>query len=127
MRRRAGVERARALVDARALVETTPDGRDVSRVLPMLFARRAEVNALGALRLWRIDQAMFDTTRGTALATVERAARWAGRDIGGGYPDLDWVLAFRGLRLNCWLLAMTLREARLPGPNPYEAADRDVL
>lgn len=115
-RQQAGLIRADTLAHVRLLA----DRGDYQAILPYVFDRRNRDHAVGALRLWRLDQAMFAVTRPTAIATVRQAASWAGRDMQGGYPDVDWVLAWRGLRLDCWLLAMTIRETRLPGPDPYQ-------
>lgn len=115
MRNRAARARAAALIEMSRISDTDP-----ARVLPWLLSHRQEDPALGAIRLWRVDRIMFHVSEPAAKRTVEQAARWAGRTVKGGYPDVDWLLAWHGLRLNCWLLAMSSRSAAIPGPNPWD-------
>lgn len=126
MRRDAAAERADALLECRRLADGNP-----SAVLPRLISRRETTPALGALRLWRIDQAMFGRGERACKKTAGQAGAWCGQAGRGGYLDLDWALGYHGRRLGAWLMAMSLREGvTLPGPDPYRflddhAGDRD--
>lgn len=123
MRRDGARARALALMEAARLAD---EGRP-DLVLPMLLERRAGDPSVGRLRLWRVDQAVFNVGHDAACGAAARAAAWCGVDRPGGYLTLDWVLdrRTRGARLTAWLFAMTLRQTGgrgLSGPDPYRFA-----
>ena len=113
--------RAAALVRVSELAASDP-----RLALQWLFAAALEDPALLRVRLWRVDQALFGSSRRAALLSVRAALLWCGDDRVSGYVSLAWVLDGRtgGARLSAWLLAVSLREGvELPGPNPYLFAE----
>lgn len=83
-------------------------------VLPTLMFGLSDHPAWGKLRLWRLDSAMFGTSRKRALRWVRKARRLAGdtSTMKDGYATLAWAVESREatVRLTAWLWLLARRE-----------------
>ena len=88
--REAEGRRARALLH---VTELCGEGRR-REVLPWLLPAMRRDQALGRIRLWRLDQAMYGTTRARALRWIRRMRETIGdkSNTKDGYATLDWAL-----------------------------------
>lgn len=115
--------RADALMHVRQLADTDP-----ANALPWLTAQALTTPAIMRLRLWRIDQALFGTSRRTSLQTVKRMLEWTNsRPREPGVITLAWILDPRsnGSRYAAWLMLMAVRTRTPPTPNPYDFEQED--
>lgn len=83
-------------------------------VLPWLIPAMRRDPALGRIRLWRLDQAMYGTTRARALRWIRRMRETIGdrSNTKDGYATLDWALHDRkaSVRMTTWLWLLMVRE-----------------
>lgn len=118
--RQASARRAAMLLRLSRLADM--DGR---QCLPTLIKACQCDTAMLAMRVWRVDQAVFGTGRTAALRHVRLAAQWCGHDLESpGKATVGWLLDERtgGARLAAWLYAIALDNGFRPsGPNPYHA------
>lgn len=108
--REAEGRRARALLH---VTELCGEGRR-REVLPWLLPAMRRDQALGRIRLWRLDQAMYGTTRARALRWIRRMRETIGdkSNTKDGYATLDWALHDQksSVRMTTWLWLLMVRE-----------------
>lgn len=106
----ASIRRSHALYHVRELCE---QGRR-DEVLPWLIPAMRRDPALAKIRLWRLDEAMYGTTRDRALRWIRRMRETVhdGSNVKDGYATIGWALRDQksSVRMTTWLWLLMVRE-----------------